>query len=637
MSQGGYEVIQNRKLISAYGGVNSIVETRDGAVIIDQFLNWPYFETKEAFKPNNHINDERFRARLRTHFPELKRLIRLPENQLRHGYFPESNRNLISATYFPKWMYCTSCHTFGNYDQWKDHWENTVNIQSHKDNFHPPKCYKCYADKDKKGNFYNLEQVRFIMTSPSGNIADIPWKHWVLRNHSGTNEGNSDEQGADSTDDSSLIHLNLKDFEIPSGLELKYRTSARFGDLKGINIEAYLKGKRISSTTLSGIFNLRVWENQLTEDGRGNASFKTVLRSSNSVYYPNISQSIFLPTENSIDEKVIDKIRKKHERGRDPKVISEDLEDDDEVKITPSTIQEIIDNGFQPLLSAAQNEEQFRWEEYEFIRKKEPFRSEDLVFKKVSEEFCQVPQISSVYNVDRLRVTSVQTAYTRQKPIDKDVYLDPQLEGEVARKYTSKYDQRTFFLPAYESYGEGIFVELNQEMLQEWEQLLEVKNRAEVLQTNYSESFLGQGRERVLSPKFILIHTLSHLIIKELEFLCGYPAASLQERLYVSDKMQGVLIYTVAGSEGSYGGLVSICKSEKIGELIKSALHRAQDCASDPICFQTDEQGQGTGGLNLAACYSCALLPETSCEDMNLYLDRWMVVDKRYGFFYFKS
>ena len=109
-------------------------------------------------------------------------------------------------------------------------------------------------------------------------------------------------------------------------------------------------------------------------------------------------------------------------------------------------------------------------------------------------------------------------------------------------------------------------------------------------------------------------------------------AASLQERLYVSDKMQGVLIYTVAGAEGSYGGLVSLCKSEKIGSLIQSALHRALDCASDPICYQTDQQGQGTAGLNLAACYSCALLPETSCEEFNSFLDRKLVIDKNIGY-----
>jgi hypothetical protein len=48
--------------------------------------------------------------------------------------------------------------------------------------------------------------------------------------------------------------------------------------------------------------------------------------------------------------------------------------------------------------------------------------------------------------------------------------------------------------------------------------------------------------------------------------------------------------------------------------------------------------GQGRDSLNLAACYSCGLLPETSCEEFNVFLDRGTVVgtfdNKELGFFY---
>jgi hypothetical protein len=131
---------------------------------------------------------------------------------------------------------------------------------------------------------------------------------------------------------------------------------------------------------------------------------------------------------------------------------------------------------------------------------------------------------------------------------------------------------------------------------------------------------------------FILIHTFAHILIKELEFLAGYPAASLQERLYINQNdMQGVLIYTIAGAEGSYGGLVSQANPERFAKIIVSALVRAKDCASDPICYHSD--GQGIGGLNLAACYSCGLLPETSCEEFNSYLDRAVLIHREYGYF----
>jgi hypothetical protein len=51
------------------------------------------------------------------------------------------------------------------------------------------------------------------------------------------------------------------------------------------------------------------------------------------------------------------------------------------------------------------------------------------------------------------------------------------------------------------------------------------------------------------------------MMMRELEFSCGYPTASLKERLYISTnaekQMSGLLIYTAEGSEGSMGGLVS--------------------------------------------------------------------------------
>ena len=132
--------------------------------------------------------------------------------------------------------------------------------------------------------------------------------------------------------------------------------------------------------------------------------------------------------------------------------------------------------------------------------------------------------------------------------------------------------------------------------------------------------------------KFIFIHTFSHILVKELKFLTGYSASSISERLYINeDDMQGVLIYTMAGAEGSFGGLVSQANSERFTKILYSALARAKDCASDPICYHSE--GQGVGGLNLASCYSCGLLPETSCEEFNSYLDRAMLIDTEFGFY----
>lgn len=96
--------------------------------------------------------------------------------------------------------------------------------------------------------------------------------------------------------------------------------------------------------------------------------------------------------------------------------------------------------------------------------------------------------------------------------------------------------------------------------------------------------------------------------------------------------MQGFLISAFDGTDGYLGGLSNLCNDlENLNNIINSAIFRATDCSSDPICIESD--GQGVGQLNLAACHSCTLTPETTCELSNLYLDRKLIVDKNYGYF----
>jgi hypothetical protein len=149
-----------------------------------------------------------------------------------------------------------------------------------------------------------------------------------------------------------------------------------------------------------------------------------------------------------------------------------------------------------------------------------------------------------------------------------------------------------------------------------------------------------QGRN--LSPRFVLIHTLAHLMINELVFACGYSSASLRERLYVSEaanrQMAGFLLYTAAGdSEGTMGGLVRMARPDNLRSVFASALSNARWCSTDPVCMDAGEKGQGPDSCNLAACHGCALLPETSCEEFNRFLDRGLVIgtftDPTLGYF----
>jgi hypothetical protein len=139
-------------------------------------------------------------------------------------------------------------------------------------------------------------------------------------------------------------------------------------------------------------------------------------------------------------------------------------------------------------------------------------------------------------------------------------------------------------------------------------------------------------RDRRIGPRYILLHTLAHLLINRLTFECGYSSAALRERLYVSENpsapMAGILIYTAAGdAEGTLGGLVRMGKPGRLEPLLARALTGAKWCSADPVCMEMGQSGgQGPDSLNLAACHGCGLVPETACEEFNRLLDRGLVI-----------
>jgi len=195
------------------------------------------------------------------------------------------------------------------------------------------------------------------------------------------------------------------------------------------------------------------------------------------------------------------------------------------------------------------------------------------------------------------------------------------------------------WLPAVKNYGEGLFIELNEQAIQNWMD----KNESS-LRNRFDDAFVLRmiDEEYVLPPrigadwrwavKYLLVHTLSHILIKQLVFDCGYSSAALKERIFVSNDekqpMSACLIYTASGdSEGSLGGLVSLGRKELFKDALVKALHRSLWCSADPICAE-NISSRGSRLINKAACHSCVLLPETACETINNALDRAVVIGK---------
>ncbi|MEI6260662.1 MAG: DUF1998 domain-containing protein [Deltaproteobacteria bacterium] len=187
------------------------------------------------------------------------------------------------------------------------------------------------------------------------------------------------------------------------------------------------------------------------------------------------------------------------------------------------------------------------------------------------------------------------------------------------------------WLPAVIVRGEGIFLKFREDKLNLW---LDKHGAFHNERLSTINANMGKMRERrnqepkVGTPKYILIHTLAHLLVNQLVYQCGYGSASLRERIYAADgenPMSGVLIYTAPGdSEGTMGGLVRMGQPGYFEEILAKAIEKARWCSSDPVCIES--KGQGPDNCNLGACHSCTLLPETSCEEQNRLLDRGVVV-----------
>ena len=125
---------------------------------------------------------------------------------------------------------------------------------------------------------------------------------------------------------------------------------------------------------------------------------------------------------------------------------------------------------------------------------------------------------------------------------------------------------------------------------------------------------------------YVMLHSLSHLLLTTISLECGYAAASIRERIYVRDGAYGILLYTgTPDAEGTLGGLVQV--GRKIGRHLEAALELGRLCSNDPVCAQHNparaHEERRTHG---AACHGCLLIAEPSCERRNELLDRSLVV-----------
>ena len=613
------------KHISNYGGIGSLIETTDNSIIIETFDSWGYADLNEKLA-HYIIKDDRLLQRLKNRFPNLKHLVAIPTDRdsFLHHVQPK-------ASYFPKWFYCTNpkCGRLATYDEWLKRW---LAAGKKREFFNPPKC----SNKDCKEN--HLEQIRFVMTCTNGHIQDLPWEFW--NNRLPTDRTNEEDNEDENKNEKPKGPQLKREKCCGDKQELVYKISRENTELSGIWIECKSCGKKAN---LKGIFNYeqkcngkKFWLGQLNgkfHEEECTAITSVKLKTSNSVYYANTLSSLYIPElQNPLSPEIRIDIDNMVESGQftDEQIVQLVSV---QKKIDKELIQQYLETGDIKYIP----DNIYRQTEYDYFLEKVQSDNKQIKFR-ITDCSALINGFSKLVKIDKLKKTTVQTSFTRNEPIDIDSILQNQNEYEYAvqRQSISKNSFDTKTLPALESYGEGILFVLDREKLEQWEKQQEVIERTEKIKSNAQNADWKSHQiiAKTLTPRKILIHTLSHLLMRELEYVCGYPVSSLSERLYVSETMHGFLISAFDGTDGYLGGLSNLCNDmENLGDIINSAIFRATDCSSDPICIESD--GQGVGQLNLAACHSCTLTPETTCELSNLYLDRNLIVNKEYG--YFKS
>lgn len=236
--------------------------------------------------------------------------------------------------------------------------------------------------------------------------------------------------------------------------------------------------------------------------------------------------------------------------------------------------------------------------------------------------------------VEKLREVKALIGFTR---VDSPEVLEGEIDIDaVANVRLSR--SRLPWLPATEVRGEGIFIQFREDAIERWlnsgeKSLLQLRNDDYRAHIKWCEARkYSNPVERYNGLRFMLIHSFSHALMRQLALECGYSSASIRERVYSrppshpKGSMAGVLIYTATSdSEGTLGGLVNLGDPDLMGQYIRQALEDLKVCTTDPLCSE-HAAGKDELSMHWAACHTCLFSPETSCEASNNNLDRSVLV-----------
>ncbi|WP_377890397.1 DrmB family protein [Alkalihalobacillus sp. R86527] len=625
--------LRSSQLITTFGPGALVISPTGESALIGSLDKWFYDKYDNKAKEMNEyeIVEPRLRSALK-----VSKLFMPPD--FRQGYQfrgdvlgnSQSNTDIyIPLLRFPSWQYCQYCKTLHQAQL------------SHRSSFLT--CKGC----NRKSK---MIQVPFVIVCEHGHLSDFPWREWVHKDEDTRCEGLLKMV---STGGATLDSLKVK-------CSCNQERSLRGIMSRKNNIQQEESGVSELSKMLNASEKLyecpgsKPWYGSAEESEPCNAYPIAVLKNSINVYFPNKLSAIYLPGENKNAEEIINIFERNHIT---PSLLNmtgkETIEDKIKYvkRFCPAVIEDYSDKDIELAILYTEGEievesiegtnpknieQHLRRKEFEVLiseldnknlKVKKSWMKGDPSEHSISKFFNKVNKVT------KLKETIALTGFNRLSSDSNSGGINQLLEGKkLLFKNPDKPENN--WLPAYKVFGEGIFFTLDAEKLQEWERKSVVKKYFNRMLKNARNLEIDIG-DSFETPKQVLLHTLSHLIINELALTCGYNAAALRERLYLDEDQSGILIYTSSGDiDGTFGGLVRMGREDVFFNIVTRALEKAGWCSSDPVCSEIGrEAGQGVNNINGASCHSCSYLPETSCEAVNLFLDRTLLIDPRVGFF----
>lgn len=499
-----------------------------------------------------------------------------------HGFrTPSAGRRAgdMPVRRFPLVHYCPKCHRLGPLDRLQD------GASMH--------CKRCPDSR--------LVPSRFVAACDAGHLEDFPYWQWV-------------HAGAAERADAGQHELTLKVLGRSSSL-----SDIVIGCSCGVASKS-LAGS-FGKNALRAVATCRGQRPWLAEDdGSCDRPLRTLQRGSSNVWFASMRSTISIPPWSSAAAAFVERYWVVLEHIPDPtlKTVLAPMVAE-HPGVTVEAVQAVIAQrrGLEALHQPTDAE--LRADEYKALCTGTGPGSaldsficeEERVGTTLSEAVAQVSAVS------RLREVRALEGFMRVTPGVPD----------AQRPLAPLSQTKLPWLPAVEVHGEGIFVRLLESMIAEWESTAGAAARAARITAAQDRRDRDAGRPPgpSVAPRVVALHTLAHMLLTELSLHAGYPAASLRERVYAAPGQAGILIYTASSdSAGSLGGLAALAQTRVFESIFNSAVDRGRWCSSDPVCAES--RGSGTDNLNLAACHACVLLPETSCENRNLYLDRVSVL-----------